>query len=72
MELVDVGQAGDRDSKAPATHAVEEIFYRALESGLSFKVTMGNVLTPTPPLTIAEGDLENALGILERCIGEVG
>jgi len=72
VELVDVGRAGGRDTKTPATDAAEEIFYRALEAGLSFKVTMGNVLTLTPPLTISEDELENALGILEGCIGAVG
>ncbi len=40
------------------------MFYRALEAGLSFKVTMGNVLTLTPPLAIAEGDLMRGLDIL--------
>jgi 4-aminobutyrate aminotransferase len=72
VELVDVAQAGGRDSQAPASDAAEEIFYRALDAGLSFKVTMGNVLTLTPPLTIAEAELDRALGILEGCIGEVG
>ncbi len=57
------------DSGEPATDAAEEIFYRALEAGLSFKVTMGNVLTLTPPLTIEEAELESALDILEGCIG---
>ncbi len=60
------------DSGEPATEAAEEIFYHALEAGLSFKVTMGNVLTLTPPLTITEAELEKALGILEGCIGEIG
>ncbi len=36
------------------------------------KVTMGNVLTRTPPLVISEGDLDRGLDILEGCIGEVG
>ena len=62
----------DRDSGAPATDTAEEIFYRALKAGLSFKVTMGNVLTLTPPLTITEAELDEALGILEECIGEAG
>ena len=62
----------DRATKAPAKDAAEAIFYRALERGLSFKVTMGNVLTLTPPLVISEGDLDRALEILEGCIGEVG
>jgi 4-aminobutyrate aminotransferase len=72
IELVDVARAGGGDGKTPANDAAEEIFYRALDAGLSFKVTMGNVLTLTPPLTIAEGELERALGILEGCIAEVG
>ena len=29
--------------------------YRALERGLSFKTTFGNVLTLTPPLTTTRG-----------------
>jgi 4-aminobutyrate aminotransferase len=60
------------DSGEPATDAAEEIFYRALEADLSFKVTMGNVLTLTPPLTISEAELDEALDILEGCIGAVG
>ena len=71
-ELADVGQAGDRDGNAPAKAAAEAIFYRALDAGLSFKVTLGNVLTLTPPLVISEGDLDRALDILEGCIAEVG
>ncbi len=67
VELVD-----DRASKAPANEAAEEIFYRALQSGLSFKITMGNVLTLTPPLVISEEELMQGLDILEGCIGEVG
>jgi 4-aminobutyrate aminotransferase len=70
--LLGIELVTDRDSKAPAKAAAEEIFYRALEAGLSFKVTLGNVLTLTPPLVISEADLDRALGILEVCIGEVG
>ncbi|MCH9012828.1 MAG: aspartate aminotransferase family protein [Proteobacteria bacterium] len=62
----------DRATKAPANDAAEAVFYRALEAGLSFKVTMGNVLTLTPPLVISEDDLMRGLDILEACIGEVG
>ena len=62
----------DRETKAPANDAAEAIFYRALEHGLSFKVTMGNVPTLAPPLVIAEDDLIRGLDILEACIGEVG
>ena len=62
----------DRDTKTPATDAAEAVFYRALEAGLSFKITMGNVLTLTPPLVISEADLMRGLDILEGCIADVG
>ena len=70
--LLGIELVTDRDSGEPATDAAEEIFYRALDAGLSFKVSQGNVLTLTPPLTITEAELDEALGILEGCIGEVG
>ena len=43
IDLVD-----DRESRAPALEAGESILYRALGKGLSFKLTMGNVLTQYP------------------------
>ena len=39
--------------------------YRALEKGLSFKTTFGNVLTLTPPLTVTEGEMMRALDIID-------
>ena len=71
-DILGVELVTDHDSKKPANDVAEDIFYRALETGLSFKITLGNVLTLTPPLTIAEDDLDRALDILERCIAEVG
>jgi 4-aminobutyrate aminotransferase len=50
--------------------AAERALYRALALGLSFKVTMETVLTLTPPLTISREEMDEALGILERAIGE--
>jgi 4-aminobutyrate aminotransferase len=47
------------------------VLYRALDRGPSFKTTMGNVLTLSPPLTIARAELDRALDIVEECIGEV-
>jgi 4-aminobutyrate aminotransferase len=70
--LLGVELVEDRESKAPANDAAEAVFYRALEAGLSFKITMGNVLTLTPPLVISEDELMQGLDILEGCIGEVG
>ena len=69
--LMGVELVTDRDSRDPAGEAAEEVFYRALERGLSFKITMGNVLTLSPPLTIEQSDLDRALDILDECLGEV-
>ncbi|MFD1702244.1 aspartate aminotransferase family protein [Methylopila henanensis] len=46
----------------------EDIMYRALDLGLSFKTTMGNVLTLTPPLTITRDEMADALDRLEAAI----
>ncbi len=61
----------DRDEKTPADDAAEAVFYRALDRGLSFKVTMGNVLTLSPPLVITEAELDRALDILEASLAAV-
>jgi len=63
IELVD-----DRETKAPATAAADRIMYRALEQGLSFKTTMGNVLTLTPPLIVTPEQMDRALDIVEAAI----
>lgn len=51
-----------------AENAAEQTLYRCLENGLSFKVSGGNVLTLTPPLTITDQEVERAIAILEEAI----
>lgn len=58
----------DRDSREPDNDLAEATMYAALDAGLSFKTTMGNVLTLTPPLTITESEMLRALDILEQAI----
>jgi (R)-1-hydroxy-2-aminoethylphosphonate ammonia-lyase len=58
----------DRETKEPANDAAEEILYRAFDKGLSFKTTMGNVLTLTPSLITTEEQMDFALDILEGAI----
>ncbi|MSP95890.1 MAG: aspartate aminotransferase family protein [Betaproteobacteria bacterium] len=48
----------------------EEVLYRCLASGLSFKVGQGNVINLSPPLIIGEADLDRALAIVETSIQE--
>jgi len=51
-----------------ALELAEKVLYSCLDLGLSFKISMGNVLTFTPPLTISYPELEEALDILDRAI----
>ena len=48
----------------------EDVMYRCLSKGLSFKVGQGTVLVLAPPLIIAEHDLDGALDIVESSITE--
>jgi 4-aminobutyrate aminotransferase len=61
----------DRDSKAPARAAAEQVLYHALSRGLSFKTTMGNVLTLTPPLTVTVAQMDQAIDILDEGLAAV-
>lgn len=47
----------------------DEVLYRCLSRGLSFKVGQGNVLVLAPPLVISETDLDRALDIVEESLG---
>jgi 4-aminobutyrate aminotransferase len=55
----------------PNPDLAEGILYAALRRGLSFKTTMGSVLTLAPALTIGENDLHRAFDILEASFAEV-
>jgi 4-aminobutyrate aminotransferase len=43
-----------------------------LSRGLAFKVGQGNVLTLSPPLVIAQDDLDRAFDILDEALAVVG
>jgi 4-aminobutyrate aminotransferase len=60
----------DRETKAPGNEMAEAIYYRCLAAGLSFKISQGSVLTLSPPLTISETDLGDALSIVEMAVKE--
>ena len=65
MELVEDGKNRER-----ATDLAEDVMYKALARGLSFKLTMGNILTLTPPLTLTKDEMGQALDILDICLTE--
>ena len=52
-------------------HALaERVLYGALEKGLSFKTTMGNVLTLSPPLIVTKEHIDMALDVLDQALSE--
>ena len=69
--LLGIELVTDRVTRARATEQAEAVMYRALSRGLSFKLTMGNIITLTPPLTIAREEIDLALDILDTCLSEV-
>ena len=66
IELVE-----DSSTMKPATDLAETVMYRALSKGLSFKLTMGNILLLLPALTITKAEMAQALDILDACLDEV-
>ncbi len=66
IELVKSRETMERDPDA-----AERVLYAALSQGLSFKLTMGNIITLTPPLTITQRQMDEALQILEKCIASL-
>jgi len=61
----------DRQTRERADDQAEAVMYAALSQGLSFKLTMGNIITLTPALTITREEMDQALDIIEGCIAEV-
>ena len=53
-----------------ATDAAERVMYGCMSRGLSFKVTQGNILTLTPPLTISDDEWARAVDILDAALTE--
>jgi 4-aminobutyrate aminotransferase len=58
----------DRGTREKAVTEAERIMYACLQAGLSFKVSQGNVIQLSPPLTIAREELGTAFGILENAL----
>lgn len=69
--LLGVELVTDRDSKEPACDLAEQVLYEAMSRGLSFKTTMGNVLTLTPALITTQQQMAQALDILDASLASV-
>lgn len=70
--LLGVELVRDPATRERATVEAERVMYAALRRGLSFKVTMGNILTLTPALTLTDAEMNQALEILDDALTEVG
>ncbi len=66
--LIGIELVEDRASKKPARGLAERTMYAALERGLSFKTTMGNVVTLTPPLITTPAQMDQALDMLRDAL----
>jgi 4-aminobutyrate aminotransferase len=60
----------DRTSKEPAVDAADAVLYAALSRGLSFKISMGNVITLAPPLVVNCEHIDRAVSILDESLSE--
>jgi 4-aminobutyrate aminotransferase len=68
--LIGVELVLNQEVKTPAVDLAEDVLYRCLSKGLSFKLTMGNVLTLTPPLIITKTQIDLALKIIDQSLSE--
>ena len=68
--LIGVELVLNQEVKTPADDLAEDVLYRCLSKGLSFKLTMGNVLTLTPPLIITKTQIDLALKIIDQSLSE--
>ncbi len=69
--LMGVELVRNKETKERASKEAEAVMYKAMEKGLSFKISMGNVLTLNPPLTISRKEMDDAVNIIDECLSEV-
>jgi 4-aminobutyrate aminotransferase len=69
--MIGVELVTNRASKERAVNEAEQVMYHSLANGLNFKLTMGNIVTLTPALTITRPEMDRALDILEAAIRHV-
>jgi len=70
--LLGIELVRDRDSKVAAVDLAEQVLYRALHKGLSFKLSMGSVISLYPALVTTREQMQQALAIIDECLIELG
>jgi 4-aminobutyrate aminotransferase len=66
MELVK-----DRTTLERAKDEAEALMYYSLSHGLNFKLTMGNIVTLTPPINLTRDEMDTALKVLRNGLNAV-
>ncbi len=61
----------NRKTRIPAEMEADQVMYACMRLGLSFKVSGGNFLTLTPPLTVRRSELDQAVDTLDAVLAEV-
>jgi len=69
--LLGIELVRNRSTRERAVEEAEAVMYAALSRGLSFKLTMGNIMTLTPALTITRSQMDEALAIIDESLSEV-
>ncbi len=61
----------DLATQEPSSDTAEDVLYFALRRGLSFKISMGNVLTLAPPLVTTPEQMSDAFDLADQGVSEV-
>lgn len=71
--MVGIELVRSRETREPAARDAAMLVYRCFELGLLviYCGLAGNVIEMTPPLTLTEADVQEALGILDRALADV-
>ena len=63
--FIGIDLASESKDKAPASNIADRVMYQRLNNCLSFKTTMGNILTLNSPLIVPKDQMDQALNIIE-------
>ena len=66
--VLGIDLVADPETKEPAVDFADRVLYGWPSRGLSFKTTMGSVITLTPPLTTTVEEIDRAIAILDEAI----